>query len=284
MIGLHTQTHNLTALALHGQSRACTSQQKPSQPRTLPMRMQLLRFMHIPPGVSHADLWLMHSHTMPCQCTCARLSRVHARLTKAMSIRMEQGRAHVHEPKPCRASAQQAMVMSIHMNPSHAAQAHSRPKRAALTASQHTGMRPLQPHGTCAKADAASPARATRMIGVYRFAYFVRQVPLASHFLLLFSPFEPCPLYHHARLMARPAANFKHHGDLNPMCLTFRFDSAPAPTHMPQYAKRPTGISPIGHARGQLTLHQNLLRSIHRPSAGLGMKYISSPSGSVFQP
>lgn len=147
MIGLHTQTHNSTALALHGQSRACTSQQKPSQPRTLHMRMQLLRFMHIPPGVSHADLWLMHSHTMPCQCTCARLSRVHARLTKAMSIRMEQGRAHVHEPKPCRASAQQAMVMSIHMNPSHAAQAHSRPKRAALTASQHTGMRPCSRTG-----------------------------------------------------------------------------------------------------------------------------------------
>ena len=175
------------------------------------------------------------------------------------------GHVHSHEPKSCRASAQQTQARRTHGEPAY--------RDAAL-----------QPHGTCAKTDAASPARATRMIGVYRFAYFVRQVPLASHFLLLFSPFEPCPLYHHARLMARPAANFKHHGDLNPMCLTFRFDSASAPAHMLQYAKCPTGISPIGHARGQLTLHQNLLRSIHRPSAGLGMKYISSPSGSVFQP
>lgn len=129
-------------------------------------RMQLLRFMHIPPGVSHADLWLTHGHTMPCQCTCAKLSRAHARLTKAMSICMEQGRAHAHEskpcrtkrtachshahshePKPCRTSAQQAMVMSIHMSQSPAAQAHSRPRRAALTASQHTGMRPCSRAG-----------------------------------------------------------------------------------------------------------------------------------------
>lgn len=110
-------------------------------------RMQLLRFMHIPPGVSHADLWLTHGHTMPCQCTCAKLSRAHARLTKAMSICMEQGRAHAHESKPCRTSAQQAMVMSIHMNQSHAAQAHNRPKRAAFTASHHTGMRPLSRTG-----------------------------------------------------------------------------------------------------------------------------------------
>ena len=41
--------------------------------------------------------------------------------------------------------------------------------------------------GLCADAviwqDAASPARADSTIGDYRFAYFVRQVPLASHFL-----------------------------------------------------------------------------------------------------
>lgn len=41
--------------------------------------------------------------------------------------------------------------------------------------------------GLCAYAviwqDAASPARADSTIGDYRFAYFVRQVPLASHFL-----------------------------------------------------------------------------------------------------
>jgi hypothetical protein len=182
--------------------------------------MQLLRFMHIPPGISHADLWLTHGHTMPCQCTCAKLSRAHARLTKAMSICMEQGRAHAHEakalphkrtashghvhshePKPCRASAQQTQARRIHGEPAY--------RDAAL-----------QPRGTCAKTDAASPARATRMIGVYRFAYFVRQVPLASHFLLLFSPFELHTLYHHARIMASPAGNFKHHGSHNRIHLT----------------------------------------------------------------